>query len=210
MPPIANYLAFVGTAIVVVVIPGPSVLFVIGRALSLGRAGALLSVVGNAIGLLLQVLAVSLGLGVVIEESAVVFMVVKFAGAAFLIYLGIQAIRHRKNAMVQEDVVASGPFKVLLEGGLVGVSNPKSIVFLLAVLPQFVALPAGGVAFQLFVLGATFALIALVLDSVWAVSASAARNWFARSPKRIESLGAAGGVVMIGLGAVVALASAEG
>jgi threonine/homoserine/homoserine lactone efflux protein len=205
MIPLPTLVAFIATTLVFVVIPGPSVLFVIGRALSLGRAGALLSVLGNACGFLVQIAAIALGLGAIIERSIVLFTVIKIVGALFLVYLGVQAIRHRKQPINRDAVPAVGRWRSLAEGAVVGVSNPKSIVFFLAVLPQFVTVSTGSVELQLFTLGAVFAVMAVVTDSVWAIGASAARTWFARSPKRIEVLGASGGVAMIGLGGAMAL-----
>jgi threonine/homoserine/homoserine lactone efflux protein len=205
MIPLPTLLAFVAMTLVFVVIPGPSVLFVIGRALSLGRAGALLSVLGNACGSLVQIAAIALGLGAIIERSIVLFTGIKIVGALFLVYLGVQAIRHRKQPINRDAVPAVGRWRSLGEGAVVGVSNPKSIVFFLAVLPQFVTVSTGSVELQLITLGAVFAVMAVVTDSVWAIGASAARTWFARSPKRIEVLGASGGVAMIGLGGAMAL-----
>jgi threonine/homoserine/homoserine lactone efflux protein len=205
MIPLPTLLAFVAMTLVFVVIPGPSVLFVIGRALSLGRAGALLSVLGNACGFLVQIAAIALGLGAIIERSIVLFTGIKIVGALFLVYLGVQAIRHRKQPINRDAVPAVGRWRSLGEGAVVGVSNPKSIVFFLAVLPQFVTVSTGSVELQLITLGAVFAVMAVVTDSVWAIGASAARTWFARSPKRIEVLGASGGVAMIGLGGAMAL-----
>jgi len=202
MIPLANLIAFVLVAIPIILVPGPSVLFVIGRSLSLGRIGGLLSVVGNAIGGLVVVVAVAFGVGILIAQSLVVFTIVKIAGAGYLIYLGIQAIRHR---LQHADAATATPparskLRILTQGFLVGVSNPKTIVFFIAVLPQFVDYGAGGIPLQMLLLGTLFIVIALLTDSVWALVAGVARDWFARSPRRIEALGATGGVVMIGLG----------
>ncbi len=202
MIPLANLVAFSLVAIPLILVPGPSVLFVIGRSLSLGRTGGLLSVAGNALGGLLVVMAVAFGVGVIIAQSVVVFTIVKIAGAGYLIYLGVQAIRHRKrHADVALGAVAqTSKLRILVQGFLVGVSNPKTIVFFLAVLPQFVNYPAGNIPVQLLILGSLFIAIALLTDSIWALIAGVARDWFARSPRRIETLGATGGVVMVGLG----------
>jgi threonine/homoserine/homoserine lactone efflux protein len=202
MVPLANLVAFSLVAIPIILVPGPSVLFVIGRSLSLGKVGGLLSVLGNSLGAVVGVVAVALGVGVVIAQSMVVFTIVKIVGAAYLIYLGVQAIRHRKtNAEAATATVAPrAKWKLLLQGFIVGVSNPKTIVFFIAVLPQFVDYPAGGIPQQMLVLGALFIAIALVSDSAWALAAGVARDWFARSPSRISTLSATGGVMMIGLG----------
>ena len=203
MVPAANLLAFALVAIPIILMPGPSVLFVIGRSLSLGRVGGFLSVLGNSLGALVAAVAVALGVGYIVAESVVVFTIVKIAGAAYLIYLGIQAIRHRKaHAASAVDAGAAAPsvLTLLVQGFIVGVTNPKTVVFFIAVLPQFVAYEAGGIPLQLLTLGTLFVAVALITDSAWALLAGVARGWFGRSPRRIETLGATGGVMMIGLG----------
>jgi len=200
MVPESNLVAFVLAATLLVVLPGPSVLFVIGRALSIGRVGALLSVAGNAVGMFLQVVAIALGLGVLLEQSVLLFTIVKFAGAGFLVYLGVQAIRHRNRASDAKTPASTSRVRSLVEGVVVGVTNPKSVVFFVAVLPQFVAHEVGAIPLQMMQLGLVFVTLALVCDSVWALGASAARAWFGRSPRRLSVLGASGGVAMIGLG----------
>jgi threonine/homoserine/homoserine lactone efflux protein len=205
MMPAANLIAFALAAWGLILIPGPSMLFVIGRSLALGRIGGLLSVVGNAAGCLVIAAAVALGLGVIIEESVVVFTIVKIAGALYLVYLGIQTIRHRNEAGAADGaaIAPRSKLRVLGEGFLVGLTNPKIIVFFIAVLPQFVDRSAGSVPLQLGVFGAIFVVIALLSDSVWALVAGSARDWFARSPRRIARLRGAGGFMMIGLGVAV-------
>jgi threonine/homoserine/homoserine lactone efflux protein len=206
MVPAANLLAFAVAALVLIAVPGPSVLFVIGRTLALGRKGGLLSVLGNAAGEVVQIAAVALGVGVVLAQSLLLFSAVKVAGAAYLVYLGIQAIRHRSSGATAADPAnPSSTARVLREGFVVGATNPKSIVFFVAVLPQFVDYAAGAIPVQLGTLGAVFLLIALVSDSTWALAAGTARHWFARSPRRIAALSTTGGVMMIGLGGTLAL-----
>jgi threonine/homoserine/homoserine lactone efflux protein len=210
MIPTSNLIAFTLASAVIVAIPGPSVLFVIGRALVLGRAGALLSVLGNALGVFVQVILIAAGVGVIIEQSVILFTIIKFAGAAFLVYLGVQAIRHRGTQVANDDgAIRTSNRRVLGESFIVGASNPKTVVFFIAVLPQFVAPASGWVPAQMLLLGTIFLLIALVLDSVWALAAGAARDWFGRSPRRIASLSATGGVAMIALGGTLAATGAK-
>lgn len=210
MVPAPSLVAFALAAVALIVIPGPSVLFVIGRSLALGRAGGLLSVLGNALGMLPLVVAVSVGVGALVAQSAVVFAIIKFGGAAYLVYLGVQAIRHRRHtAVTHEKAAPRAAWRILGEGFVVGLTNPKSLVFFVAVLPQFVDPRAGGVPVQLFELGVVFLVLALTCDSIWALVAGTARQWFARSPKRVERLGATGGVMMIGLGGVLALTGSK-
>jgi threonine/homoserine/homoserine lactone efflux protein len=174
----------------------------------MGRRGGLLSVLGNALGEGVHVVAVALGLGVLVSGSALIFTIVKFIGASYLVYLGVQTIRHRRETV--DDAIratSGGVAKALRQGFLVGVSNPKSIVFLAAVLPQFVDRHSGAVPFQLAVLGAVFLVIAVLSDASWALLAGTARQWISRSPRRLHRLDATGGVMMIGLGGVLATTS---
>ena len=203
--PIENLFAFTLAAIVLIVIPGPSVLFTIGRALALGRVGGLLSVLGNALGLLPIIALVALGVGGIVAQSFVLFTALKIAGALYLAYLGIQAIRHRKDASraVAEGTLPRSHWRQLGEGFVVGITNPKTIAFFVAVLPQFVDLSAGSVPLQMLELGLVFFALALISDGAWALAAAGARQWFATSPRRIETLSATGGGLMIGLGGVL-------
>jgi threonine/homoserine/homoserine lactone efflux protein len=202
-----SFLTFVIASILFIQVPGPSLLFTIGRALTVGRTEALLSVLGNAIGLLVQVLGLAVGLGAVVAASAHAFTVLKLVGAAYVVYLGVQAIRHRKDARVALDHPELAPrtrgWASVRTGVFVGVTNPKTIVFFAAFLPQFVddSKPA---APQLLVLGLVFAAMAVCSDSCWALASAKAKAWFARKPARLDRLGATGGVMMIGLGATLA------
>lgn len=202
-------LAFAAMSLLVIVIPGPSVLFVIGRALAHGRRTALATVLGNVLGSYLLVAAVALGLGSLVERSATVFLAVKLAGAAYLVFLGVQAFRHRKDmklgAVAAAAPRARGDLRTIADGLVVGVTNPKGIVFFAAVLPQFVDPSAGGLPAQMLILGLVPICIGLITDTVWGLTASAARGWFARSERRLSMIGGAGGFAMIGLGVTVAV-----
>lgn len=206
MPPLDHLLAFCGLAAVIIAIPGPSVLFTVSRALTAGRRTALLTVVGNEAGLLLQAAAVAFGIGELVERSAQAFTAIKLAGAAYLMYLGVQAIRHRRSLAeaVAGDTTLTRPLRAFGDGLLVGTMNPKTIVFFVAVLPQFVGRGSGAVPLQMMLLGAVFSAIALVMDSVWALAAGTAGRWLARSPKRMAAIGGAGGLAMIGIGVSLA------
>lgn len=205
MVSMGEVLAFAALTAVVVVVPGPSVLFTIGRALTVGRREALLTVVGNSAGCYLQVVAVAFGVGSVVERSAAVFTVVKLAGAAYLVFLGVQAIRHRRRvtaALGETPAYSAG--RSMRDGFVVGLLNPKTIVFFAVALPQFSDPAAGYVPAQMLLLGALFPLTALLFDSGWAFAAATARGWFARSPRRLELVGGTGGLMMIGVGASLA------
>ncbi|MFC8919151.1 LysE family translocator [Streptomyces sp. NPDC057116] len=202
-------LTFAAMSMLVIVIPGPSVLFVIGRALAHGRRTAMATVLGNVLGSYVLVVAVALGIGAAVERSAAVFMAVKLAGAAYLVFLGVQAFRHRKEMRAAlmdapEPAASRGDLRTVVDGVVVGVTNPKGIVFFAAVLPQFVDHAAGQVALQMLLLGLVPICIGLVTDTLWGLGAAAARGWFARSDRRLSMVGGAGGFAMIGLGVTVA------
>jgi threonine/homoserine/homoserine lactone efflux protein len=209
MVPLSHLAAFAVTAVVIIAVPGPSVLFVIGRSLSLGRRGGLMSVLGNTLGMLPQIAAVALGVGTVIAQSVVLFQVLKLAGAGYLVYLGVKAIRHRRESTAAEPAADQPAGRLIRQGFMVGLTNPKSIVFFVAVLPQFTDQAAGAIPLQLATLGLMMATFGLLHDSVWALVAGSARQWFARSKQRMSRLGATGGVMMIGLGATLALSGAR-
>ena len=200
-------LAFGAMSFLLIVIPGPSVLFVIGRALAHGRRAALNTVVGNTLGAYVLVAAVALGIGPIVERSAIVFTALKLAGAAYLIHLGVRAFRERDSlsTVLTADSPPRNPLRTLWDGFAVGVSNPKTIVFFAAVLPQFVDPVRGHLVVQMLTLGMIFNVIALASDSLWGVVASQARDWFGRSPRRLSLVGGVGGLTMIGLGVTVAV-----
>jgi threonine/homoserine/homoserine lactone efflux protein len=195
--------AFGLAAFVIIAIPGPSVLFTVGRALVYGRGVALLTVLGNSLGLLAVSVLVALGLGAVVAESIVLYTVVKLAGAAYLCWLGVQALRHRKPVHVEDAAAPAATVpgaRAVRQGFVVGVSNPKTFMMFAAVLPQFVDRGRGDVTWQLLELGLLAFVIALLSDSVWALLASRLRMWFNGSPTRGRALGTVGGTSMIGLG----------
>ncbi|WP_435771756.1 LysE family translocator [Nocardioides sp. SYSU DS0651] len=199
-------------ALVVIVIPGPSVVFVVGRAVSYGQRVALASVAGNTAGLFVVMALVCLGLGALVAESLVVFTAIKLLGAAYLVWLGVQALRHRKEMRVGAAgarVPLTG-WVAARQGFVVGVSNPKAFLIFAALLPPFV--DRGGdspVPAQMFVLGGLAVVLGLACDSVWALAAGRARAWFAGSARRGSLLGVVGGTSMIGLGVGMALTGHE-
>jgi threonine/homoserine/homoserine lactone efflux protein len=206
MLPTSHLLAFIVAAVVFLVIPGPSVMFVVSRSVVHGSAAGVATVVGNTTGVFVQVVAVAFGIGPLVERSITLFTVLKLAGAAYLVFLGVQAIRHRRSlaealgAPAERKTLA----RIVLDGFTVGVTNPKAIVFLAAVLPQFVNRQAGDVPAQLILLGALMAAIALLSDSTYALIAGRVRNWLASSPRRMEAVGGTGGLAMIAIGAGLA------
>ncbi len=194
-------------SLVLIVIPGPGVLFVVGRALAHGRRTAIATAAGHAAGNYVVAACVAVGLGTLLERSAQVFAAVKLAGALYLVWLGVQAVRHR-GALASAMSSAAGPragWRALRDGFVVGVTNPKAFILFGAVLPQFVNRSAGYVPVQMLLLALVSVSIGVVSDSSWGLAASGVRAWFARSPRRFALVGGAGGLAMIGLGVAVAL-----
>lgn len=196
-------------SVVIIVMPGPGVLFVVGRALSHGRRTALETALGHALGNYVVATLVAVGLGALLQESAEVFIAVKLAGAAYLVWLGILAIRHRSALAAAmssgEGAAPRGGWRALWDGAVVGVTNPKSYILFGAILPQFVNRGAGAVPSQMLVLALVTVSLGLLTDSLWGLAASGVRTWFAKSPRRFALVGGAGGLAMIAVGVSVAL-----
>jgi threonine/homoserine/homoserine lactone efflux protein len=211
MPSTHHLVAFAITALVIIVVPGPSVLFIVGRALAVGRREAVLTMLGNTAGAAVMLLAVAFGLGALIAASTIALTIVKLVGAAYLVYLGVHAFRSRKSLAeaMTSGVKPGSARRALRQGFLVGLTNAKTAVFFAAVLPQFVDKNAGPATVQILLLGLVFMLIALCSDSLWALAAGTARQWFARSPRRLELVGGTGGLMIIGLGASIAVTGAK-
>jgi threonine/homoserine/homoserine lactone efflux protein len=202
VPTWSNLLAFSVVAAIIIAIPGPSVLYSVGRALAWGKKAAIISVLGNATGVAMQILAVALGLGALVLALPPVFLAMKVVGAAIVLFLGIQAVLHRHDH--EEEVARMGqpsPGRLFVESIGVGITNPKTLVFFVATLPAFVQTSAGGILGQMLILGVVFLVIGIAGDSTWALGAGYARDWFAASPKRLVGVRAGGGVALAGLGA---------
>jgi threonine/homoserine/homoserine lactone efflux protein len=190
-------------SILIILAPGPSVMFTIARAIAFGRWISFLTVCGNAAGMLLLSALVAVGLGPLLQSSQLFSSCVQWAGGTYLVYLGIDALRHRVvHAENMTNVTEPQPSQLLTlrQGFVVGVLNPKAIVFFAAVLPQFVDRTLGSVTLQLLTLGAIFSVLALLSDGTWGVIAGTARSWFASSPQRLVVMRIIGGCVMIFLG----------
>ncbi len=201
---------FLATSLVIILAPGPSVLFTVARAISWGRKTALFTVVGSVSGALLLSALVAVGLGPVLQSSVVAYSAVQWGGGLYLIYLGIDSLRHRQihaAAMQATNLDEPSGWRSTKEGFLVGVLNPKTLVFFAAVLPQFIDREKGSVTSQLLLLGAIFALVALISDGSWGILAGTARQWLSKNPSRLVTLRTIGGSVMITLGLFIIAAA---
>jgi threonine/homoserine/homoserine lactone efflux protein len=193
-------------AMVIILAPGPSVLFVIARAIAWGRATAVFTVAGNVTGAFSLSVFVALGLGPILQRSELAYIAVQWGGGLYLIYLGVDAMR--KRSADAADMTNQGEFaptigRSIRDGFWVGALNPKGVVFFAAVLPQFIDRERGSVTSQLILLGALFAILAFFSDGSWGMLAGTARNWLATDTKRLERLRATGGAIMIILGVSV-------
>jgi threonine/homoserine/homoserine lactone efflux protein len=201
---------YIVAAMVIILAPGPSVLFVIARAIAWGRKTAVFTVAGNVTGAFALSTLVAIGLGPVLQRSDLAYAAIQWGGGLYLMYLGVDAIRHRRvhaEDMRNQGDVAPGIMRSMRDGFWVGGLNPKGLVFYAAVLPQFVDREKGNVALQLIFLGAVFSILAFVSDGTWGLLAGTARHWLATDPKRLEKLRATGGTVMIILGISVLISA---
>jgi threonine/homoserine/homoserine lactone efflux protein len=200
---------FLALSALLSVVPGPAVIRSTSRAITRGRAPAMRIVMGNALGGLVLLAFVIAGLGVVVATVAPVFTAMKIAGAGYLLYLGVRSILAARSTSPSEllthDSNTHGTFRVLGEGFLVGVSNPKSIVFLVAVLPQFVDPSLGSVTVQMIVIGLSGSIAQFLIETGWVLAGTGLRSWFLGRPRRVKILQASSGLAMIGLSAKLAV-----
>jgi threonine/homoserine/homoserine lactone efflux protein len=200
LPSTSNLTAFLVLALVIIVVPGPGVLFTIGRALILGTKAALLSVLGNAFGVGLQIVVISLGLGVAIQQSELVFLAIRVFGAGMIIYLGVKAILSRADFDLDVKEQSSTAAVVVRQSIVVGITNAKTFVFFVAALPSFTSPELGNPVIQMLLLGAIFSIIGIVSDSAYAIAAGQARSWLASSRQRLASFRGIGGLALTLLG----------
>jgi threonine/homoserine/homoserine lactone efflux protein len=201
---------YIVAAMVIILAPGPSVLFVIARAIAWGRKTAVFTVAGNVTGAFALSTLVAIGLGPILQRSDLAYAAIQWGGSLYLMYLGVEAIRQRKihaEDMRNQGDAAPGIARSMRDGFWVGALNPKGLVFYAAVLPQFVDRDRGNVALQLIFLGAVFSILAFISDGTWGLLAGTARQWLATDAKRLEKLRATGGIVMIILGISVLISA---
>ncbi|HUR07839.1 MAG TPA: LysE family translocator [Nonomuraea sp.] len=202
MIPWSTYVLFVGASLALVLIPGPNHLYITARGLAQGRAAGLASAFGVETGTLVHIAAAAAGLSYLITRSATLFGIVKWAGVAYLVYLGVRAFTGKEPA--ESAAPPPQPLgKVFLEGLVVNVLNPKVTLFFLSLLPQFVKPSAGSPALQIVVLGATLLLLGLISDMVYVFTAGALGARLAGGARALRHFS---GVVYLGLGVITAFA----
>jgi threonine/homoserine/homoserine lactone efflux protein len=200
-------------AMIIILAPGPSVLFVIARAIAWGRATAVATVAGNVTGAFSLSVVVAVGLGPILQRSEIAFISVQVLGGLYLVYLGVTAIKHSQihaSDMTNQGEIRPSKWRSMREGFWVGALNPKGIVFFAAILPQFVDREAGSITSQLILMGAIFAFLGFFSDAGWGILAGTIRNWLATELKRLVLMRMTGGVVMVILGLLTLLSAIRG
>ena len=198
-------------SILIILAPGPSVLFAIARAIAWGRMTAVVTVAGNALGMFALSILIAFGLGPILERSEIVFITVQVLGGLYLIYLGIDALRNSKieaAEMVSQGDIRPSHLRSIRDGFWVGALNPKGLVFFAAILPQFLDRDGKSLTGQLLLMGATFAILAIIGDGTWGLLAGTVRIWMASSPKRLVLLRKLGGGVIVALGVFTLISAA--
>jgi threonine/homoserine/homoserine lactone efflux protein len=205
MPSVSTYALFIATALALLAIPGPAVLYVVGRSIDQGRNAGLSSVLGITTGTVVHVTLATVGLSSLVLASKVAFDAVRYVGAVYLIFLGIRRLLSRR---IEEDRAKRAPRSrrdLYTQGLIVNLLNPKTIIFIFAFIPQFVDVGAGHVGLQIMLLGLTFAGLGLATDSLYAVVAGTVADRLRGTPvfARVERW--LGGSVLIGLGIAAAI-----
>ena len=212
MPSASTLALFAVAAVTLLVIPGPAVLYIVTRSVDQGRAAGLASVCGVHVGTLVHVVAAALGLSALLVSSATAYHAVRWLGAAYLVWLGVRRLlAHDEPSGPGKDRDASrrGLSRIFAQGVVVNVLNPKTALFFLAFLPQFVDVSRGSVPFQVVVFGVAFVLLGLASDSAYALLASTGAGWLRRRPRVARTSRLVSGGVLISLGVTTALAGSR-
>lgn len=207
VPNATNLGLFVSATLVLLLVPGPAVLYIFARSVEQGRSAGLVSILGIHAATLVHVAAAAVGLSALLASSALAFSIVKYAGAAYLIWLGLRKLFGPSDIPdVETSLPARNRTRLLREGFIVNLLNPKTALFFLAFLPQFVELDRGHVATQIAFLGVLYTVIGFLTDGAYALAAGTAGNWLKRSPGYLKAERWVSGFVYIGLGLTAAFA----
>jgi threonine/homoserine/homoserine lactone efflux protein len=208
LPSHSQLLFFVTTAAILLAIPGPAVLYIVGRSIGQGRNAGLVSALGIGVGTLIHTAAAAVGLSALLVSSATAFSVVKYLGAAYLVYLGIQRLRSKESLAAASDSAAPRVTlaRVFSQGIVVNVLNPKTALFFFAFLPQFIDPARGHVATQILSLGILFACMGTTSDCLWALFSGSVAGWLRNSQRWMRNERYVSGGILISLGVATALA----
>ena len=210
VPSATNLSLFVSATLVLLLVPGPAVLYIFARSVEQGRSAGLVSIFGIHVATLVHVAAAAIGLSALLASSALAFSVVKYAGAAYLIWLGLKKLfGHSDFSNVENGLPVRSRLRLFREGFIVNLLNPKIALFFLAFLPQFVDLGRGSVAMQIAVLGIIYPMIGVLTDSSYALAAGTVGKWLKRRPAYLKAERWVSGLVYIGLGLTAAFVGNE-
>jgi len=211
LPPYSSLVLFLVGTVALLLTPGPAVLYIVGRTVGQGRPAGLISALGIFVGTLIHVTAAALGLSALLLSSAHAFRTVQMLGAAYLVFLGVRTLLRKDDApAAQEPEKAHGLTRIFGQGVLVNILNPKTALFFLAFLPQFVDPVRGSIPAQILFLGGTFAIMGLCSDSCWALAARKLTAAFARSPRWRSAQKNVSGGTLIFLGLAAAFSGGRG
>ncbi len=208
MPALSSILLFIAATMALLVVPGPAVVYIVTRSVSQGRVAGLVSVLGIHVGSLVYVLATSFGLSALLLASSTAFLVVKYLGAAYLIWLGVQKLWQQRKAAAEEKVAEPPPMspaRIFGQGILVNILNPKTLIFFVAFLPQFVNPARGSIAFQIAFFGVGFIVLGILSDGTYALLASALSGRLRRTVRMRRRLDRSSGIIYLILGALAAV-----
>ncbi|WP_433223229.1 LysE family translocator [Microtetraspora malaysiensis] len=206
MPEITALLLFAAATMALLIVPGPAVVYIVTRSVAQGRSAGLVSVLGVHAGSVVHVAAAALGISAVLAASATAFTIVKYVGAAYLVYLGVRKLMARAPEGEEPAIERASRTRLFAEGFVVNVLNPKTAIFFLAFLPQFADPARGPIAPQIVLLGVIWIMLGMASDGTYALLASALAGRLRRSARARRRLDVGSGVVYLGLGAVAALA----
>lgn len=211
LPSHSQLLFFVSAAAILLAIPGPAVLYIVGRSIGQGRNAGFVSALGIGVGTLVHTAAAAVGLSALLVSSATAFSVVKYLGAAYLVFLGIQRLRSKESLAATTDPAAprASVTRVFTQGIVVNILNPKTALFFFAFIPQFIDPARGHVAMQIASLGVLFACMGTTSDSIWAFFSSSVAGWLRGNPHWMRNERFVSGGILISLGLATAFAGSS-
>jgi threonine/homoserine/homoserine lactone efflux protein len=206
LPSHTSLLLFVSAALALLMIPGPAVFYIVSRAMGQGRAAGLVSALGITVGTLIHVAAAVVGLSALLMSSAIAFSVVKYLGAAYLIFLGVQKLLSKDSFVLSGPAERTPLRRIFAQGIVVNVLNPKTALFFFAFIPQFLDASRGKVAGQILFLGVLFAMMGCFTDSLWGLFAGTLARWLRGNSRWAQAPRYVSGGMLISLGVATALA----
>lgn len=210
MPDSSSLTLFVLAALALLLVPGPAVLYIVARSIDQGRTAGLVSVVGVGLGSMAHVAAAALGLSALLVRSALAFQTVKYAGAVYLVYLGVRRLAGKDDVTVERDTVERSLRRVFVQGVWVNILNPKTALFFFAFLPQFVNVGGAPVGVQILFLGALLVTMGIITDGMYAFAAGTVGGWLKNRPRLVTGQRYLAGGIFISLGVATAIAGGKG